>query len=48
MVRRAAGLVQTLRPLCRAAPPAGVVYKARHVPSGRIVALKKVRFERSR
>jgi hypothetical protein len=27
---------------------AGVVYKARHLPSGRVVALKKVRFERSR
>ncbi|KIY98943.1 cell division cycle 2-like protein, partial [Monoraphidium neglectum] len=26
----------------------GVVYKARHLPSGRVVALKKVRFERSR
>ncbi|GBF94202.1 cell division cycle 2 [Raphidocelis subcapitata] len=26
----------------------GVVYKARHIPTGRIVALKKVRFERSR
>ncbi len=26
----------------------GVVYKARHIPTGRIVALKKVRFDRSR